>query len=448
MGGATARRPEVGAEVDGPVRVEVVEDVGVLTLAAPPANALTRAARQAILAALGRLGADGAVTAVAMVAEGRSFSAGLDVRELDSPGEGPSLRALCDAVERFPKPLVAVLDGPALGAGAELALAARWRLGTQAARMGFPDLALDLLPGGGATQRLPRIVGVEAALRLLRAGRSEGAEALLGLGLLDGVAAGSPVAEAASFLRDAASRAAAQRPPLPDATAALRAAARARAALGPDQRAERDLVDCVEASLLLPPGQGLDFEAERHADSLARPRARALRHLFLAERRASPALLRRAPGGPCEVAAAGEPVVERLGHAMGRAAGALARAGVPREAVDQALVDWGMPAGPFGGMEGGAGPGGAALVRRINAAVLAEAARLMAEGAASAGEVDALAVAGLGVPRASGGPVRMAEMDGLRRLCGDMEAWARADPVWAVPPPLAEAAERGTLAGP
>ncbi len=136
---------------------------------------------------------------------------------------------------------------------------------------------------------------------------------------------------------------------------------------------------------------------------------------------------------------------------MGRAAGALVRAGVTRGALDGALVAWGLPAGPFGrtpetlrALE----PGDAGVVRRINAAVLAEGARVVAEDLASPGEEDALAVAGVGLPRASGGPVAMAEVQGLAVLSRDMKLWAAEDPVWAVPPLLAEAALRGRLGAP
>ena len=122
--------------------------------------------------------------------------------------------------------------------------------------------------------------------------------------------------------------------------------------------------------------------------------------------------------------------------------------GVARADVDAALVRWGMPAGPFGEGDGdalGAGVDGPALVRRVNAAVAAEGARIVAEGLAGPGDIDALAVAGLGVPRASGGPMALAEAQGLAALCRDMERWAAEDEVWAPPPLLVEAARRGRI---
>ena len=436
--------------MDGVVRVTILKGLGVVTLRAPPVNALSAPVRQALADALAMLAADQGAKAIALIGEGPMFSAGADLREQGDDAAAPSLSRLCEAIEGCAKPVIAVLQGPALGGGAEVALAAHWRLAVPAATLGLPELALGLGPGAGATQRLPRLAGAPLALDLLLSGRPIGAEEARRAGLVDGVVTGDPLLGAMAFAQALLARDAGLRPTLArrerlaDAAGWLRATAEARAALAPADLPARGVVDCLEAALLLPPAQGLAYEAARREECEARPEARALRHLFLAERRAPATLLRRGGAGGRELTDLGEALVDRLGRAMGHAAGALARLGERREVIDAALVDWGMPAGPFGGEAGGAGEAGQAIVRRINAAVAAEGARLIAEGEAPGpDDVDALAVMGLGVPRLSGGPMRAAETHGLAGLARDMAQWERDDPVWS-PPALFLAAARGT----
>nr|MCU0912360.1 enoyl-CoA hydratase/isomerase family protein [Paracoccaceae bacterium] len=276
------------------VRRTRVGRVCVVTIDNPPVNALSAAVRRGLGQALAVAEADPGVAAVVLAAEGRTFPAGADITEFGRPPEAPILPDLCNRIEAFPKPVVACLNGTALGGGFELALAAHWRLAAEGARIGLPEVKLGLLPGAGGTVRTPRLAGAEAALDLMLTGRLVPAVQARDMGLVDAVLAGAdPLAGAVEFAADLAERGIAPRPTraartgLAGAPAYLAAveAARTRTA-GSRVPSERRIVDCVEAALLLPFDQALAVERDAFLDCLDTPEARALRHAFLAERRA------------------------------------------------------------------------------------------------------------------------------------------------------------------
>ena len=141
-----------GQATDGPVGWCVVDGVGLLTLAAPPVNALDAPMRAALADRLARVAGEG-VRAVILTGAGRMFSAGADLREGEA-GSAPTVAALCATLEALPVPVIAALPGPALGAGAALALAAHWRLGGPDAALGFPEVALSGVPLGAAPEEV------------------------------------------------------------------------------------------------------------------------------------------------------------------------------------------------------------------------------------------------------------------------------------------------------
>ena len=276
-----------------PVRRTRVGRVSVVTIDNPPVNALSAAVRRGLWQALAAAEADPNVAAVVLAAEGRTFPAGADITEFGRPPEPPLLPDLCNRIEAFPKPVVACLTGTALGGGFELALAAHWRLAAERARIGLPEVKLGLLPGAGGTIRTPRLAGAAAALDLMLTGRQASAAQAQGMGLVDAILADDPLAGAVAFAAQLAERGTGPRPTReacagfadPPAFLAAVAAARARTA-GSRVPSERRIVDCVEAALLLPVDQALALERDAFLDCLDTPEARALRHAFLAERRA------------------------------------------------------------------------------------------------------------------------------------------------------------------
>ena len=168
--------------------VEVVGQVGILTIDSPPVNALGHAVRQALDEGLAQLMADERVKGIVLTCAGRTFFAGADISELGQPFKEPSLDAVFDKLENREKPVVAAIFGTALGGGFETALACHRRIAVPSAKVGLPEVHLGVLPGAGGTQRLPRLVGVEAALDIITSGKPIGAKKALGLGLVDKLA--------------------------------------------------------------------------------------------------------------------------------------------------------------------------------------------------------------------------------------------------------------------
>jgi 3-hydroxyacyl-CoA dehydrogenase len=266
----------------------------ILSLARPPLNALNRPLLNALLSALAEAEADPVVKAVVLAAEGPHFSAGIDARELGLVSDGP-LQPLVVRIDAMTKPVVAVLQGNGLGGGLELALACHGRVAQEGARLGFPEIALGLLPVAGGTQRLVRLVGAPVALQILLEGRALTAVEALAMGLVDDVVEGAERTAVLARAEALAVQLAAQpltpslerRDGLRDPLAYQSAVTEARKRLaGTVLPAPLAVVDCVEAALLLPTEQGLAFEATQSEAMAESPEALALRHAFMAERRA------------------------------------------------------------------------------------------------------------------------------------------------------------------
>ncbi|WP_189269682.1 enoyl-CoA hydratase/isomerase family protein [Streptomyces fuscichromogenes] len=177
--------------------------VGILRLDRPPLNALDRAAQSAMRAAAERAAADERVRAVVLYGGPRAFSAGGDIKEMAAMTHGDMVRHAAvlqgafDAVAAIPKPVVAAINGPALGGGCELALTADARICGSEARLGLPEVLLGVIPGAGGTQRLPRLIGPAKAKELIFTGRQVGADEALRLGLVDQVTPTDQVLETA-----------------------------------------------------------------------------------------------------------------------------------------------------------------------------------------------------------------------------------------------------------
>jgi 3-hydroxyacyl-CoA dehydrogenase len=159
-------------------------DIAIITLNSPPVNALSAKVREGLFEGFKAAGASDA-KAIVLICEGRTFIAGADITEFGGAMAGPSLFDVQDMMEGSPKPVVAAIHGTALGGGLEVALCAHYRVAVPSARVGLPEVALGLLPGAGGTQRLPRIVGVEAALDMVTSGRHVPAKQALAMGLVD-----------------------------------------------------------------------------------------------------------------------------------------------------------------------------------------------------------------------------------------------------------------------
>jgi enoyl-CoA hydratase/carnithine racemase len=188
------------------VHVETDEAVATIRLHRPPMNALNGQVQDEIAAAAARLAADEDVRAVVLYGGEKLFAAGADINEMAQASYGRMvtdigrLQAALTAVAKMPKPVVAAITGYALGGGLELALCADFRVAGTSARLGQPEILLGVIPGGGGTQRLPRLIGPARAKDLIFTGRFAAADEALSIGLVDQVVPDAEVYQAARAL--------------------------------------------------------------------------------------------------------------------------------------------------------------------------------------------------------------------------------------------------------
>ena len=171
--------------------LKVNDGIAVLTLDHPPANALNREFIEGLREAAVEFEKD-EIRAVVITGAGRAFSIGVALDEFSAFSGADELEQFRRTaqewlyrVEGMGKPVVAAINGLCLGGGLEVALACHWRFCSERARLGFPEINLNLIPGLGGTQRLPRLVGIPKALELILAGSAVRAEEALRIGLVD-----------------------------------------------------------------------------------------------------------------------------------------------------------------------------------------------------------------------------------------------------------------------
>jgi 3-hydroxyacyl-CoA dehydrogenase len=174
-----------------PVRLERSGDVAVIVIDNPPVNAGSHAVRAGLLDAIRQIGADAGVRAAVLTGAGTTFIAGSDLREFGQPLQAPQLPDVIAAIDGCGKPFVAALHGGAFGGGLELALGCDARVAAPGTRLGLPEVTLGIIPGAGGTQRLPRLVGMARAIRMICSGERIDAREALELGLVDAVVEGN-----------------------------------------------------------------------------------------------------------------------------------------------------------------------------------------------------------------------------------------------------------------
>src|SRR3954463_10834269 len=158
------------------VRTEGPDDRGaVMRIDRPPLNALSGAVLDEVASSARDLAGDPDVKAVVVLGGPKAFAAGADISEFGGPDEaraiGARFRAAYDTIGAIPRPVIAAINGVALGGGLELALACDLRIAADNARVGQPEILLGVIPGAGATQRLPRLIGTARAKELIWSGR-------------------------------------------------------------------------------------------------------------------------------------------------------------------------------------------------------------------------------------------------------------------------------------
>jgi 3-hydroxyacyl-CoA dehydrogenase len=276
---------------DSPVvRLERDGEIGVIIVNYPPVNALGPGVSEGIIASLNQANADGSIKAMVLIGDGRSFIAGADIRGFGTGRKrAPIGERTYDVLDASPKPVVAAIHGFALGGGLENAMACHYRIAVASAKVGLPEVLIGILPGGGGTQRLPRLTGARTALEMITSGRHVPAPEAVTLGIIDEVLPdGTGLREAAV----AYARRIAGIRPLPrvrdKAVSAdpgiFDAVRKSIARKARNQTAPYHCIAAVEAACALPFDDGIRREAELFAELESSDEAKALRYAFFAER--------------------------------------------------------------------------------------------------------------------------------------------------------------------
>jgi 3-hydroxyacyl-CoA dehydrogenase len=271
-------------------------DVAVISLNNPPVNGLGYSTRVAIAQGLDQANADGAVKAIVITGAGKAFSGGADIKEFGSPKalQEPNLLSVITACENSVKPVVAAMHTVCMGGGLELALGCHYRVVAPGCSIALPEVKLGLIPGAGGTQRLPRVLGVEAALNIIVSGepiKSEMIAMLPGQKLFDKLSASpeSLLEEALAMAREKADvrpnplvRNLPCKHPLGDAY--FQFARNMVKGMSKNYPAPAKCVDAVEAATKNKFDAGMLIEREIFINLMWTPECRALRHLFVADR--------------------------------------------------------------------------------------------------------------------------------------------------------------------
>ena len=278
---------------------KVQGDIAVITLNNPPVNGLGFATRLAIANGLEHANSDPAVKAIVITGAGKAFSGGADIKEFGSPKamQEPNLLSVILALENSAKPVVAAVHSVCMGGGLELALGCHYRIAAPGCQVALPEVKLGLIPGAGGTQRLPRVLGVEAALNMIVSGepvKSEMLAMLPGQKLFDKMA--SSVDTLAQEALDLAHSVVDVRPlplvrnlpckhPLGDAY--FQFARNMVKGMSKNYPAPLKCLEAVEAATKQKFDAGMTTEREIFINLMWTPESKALRHIFVADRAAS-----------------------------------------------------------------------------------------------------------------------------------------------------------------
>ncbi len=275
------------------VRLSISGTVGVITVDNPPVNALSPGVPEGLLNGVQTFNAMDDIKAIVVIGAGGKFIAGADIRFFGKERAKLPMKPQ-DALEQSKKPVVAAIAGFALGGGYEMALGCHYRIALANARVGLPEVTLGLLPGGGGTQRLPRLVGPALALDLIVSGRHVPAPEALSLGMVHKVfpVGSNLLAEAVHFansiadvrpiprIRDMKDKIKAGTPDLFDAKR-KEIARRAR-----NQESPYACIEAVEVACKTQIDEGLKWEGDKLRYLENTDESRALRYAFFAEREA------------------------------------------------------------------------------------------------------------------------------------------------------------------
>ena len=275
-----------------PVSLERDGDIGVITVNYPPVNALGPGVAEGIKECVARGNTNPAIKAMVLLGAGRSFIAGADIRAFGTnrPPRLPLGQRVYDMLDASEKPVVAAIHGYALGGGLEIALACHHRIALPSAKVGLPEVLLGILPGGGGTQRLPRLIGPQAALDMIVTGRHVPAPEARKLGIIDEVLPEnsdlreSAIAWTLRIMNTRPLRRVRDRPVKLDDPNIFDEMRNSIARRARNQTAPYHCITAIEASCSLAFDDGCRREADLFTELENSAEARALRYAFFIER--------------------------------------------------------------------------------------------------------------------------------------------------------------------
>jgi 3-hydroxyacyl-CoA dehydrogenase len=275
--------------------LEIKDGIAVLKFDNPPVNSLGLELRQAIVEGIEGANSNPTVEAIVLIGAGAGFSGGADIREFGTPRAStqPHLMTVISTVEGSAKPVIAAIGGVCMGGGLELALGCHYRVAAPGAKIALPEVKLGLLPGAGGTQRLPRVIGAEAALNMIVSGATVPSEKLRSTPLFDAFADGDLLSAAVAFARKVVTeklgvrRVRDLKVNMPNHEAFFQFARNTAKAVAGHYPAPVACVEAVSAAFDRPFDAGIKRERELFTTLMLSPESAALRHVFQAERAAS-----------------------------------------------------------------------------------------------------------------------------------------------------------------
>ncbi len=283
--------------------IEKRGSIGIIWVDNPPVNAISQAVREGLISAVESAAADDEIEALVLACRGRTFMAGADISEFGGGPKPPGLGEVINALGESPKLIVAALFGTTFGGGLEIALACNYRIALQSTKIGLPEVKLGIIPGAQGTQRLPRLTGVDFALKLITSGNPVSATEAHEAGAIDRIEDDDIVAAAVKYAEELVAANAPLRQ-IHEMTldaakydkeyfAAFRKsiARRTRGMHAPERA-----IQAVEAAVNMPFSEGVAREREMFGECAADPQSKALQHVFFAERQAT-----KVPGLPKDV---------------------------------------------------------------------------------------------------------------------------------------------------
>jgi 3-hydroxyacyl-CoA dehydrogenase len=285
-------------ELKGKVNYSVNDNIAILEVDNPPVNPLSSGVRAGLSEYIAKANNDESIEGIILTGAGRSFIAGADISEFGQKPDGPDLHTALKEIEFSKKPVLAAINGTALGGGLETALVCNYRMGTNKAIVGLPEVNLGLLPGAGGTQRLPRLIGPSQALKMMIAGTPMSAKKALQQGVIDAISENSLMDDAIAFLQEKIGLDLNEHPKVRDKNEKVLEArgddnvlSEAKALAAKTRRgqfAPGQIIACVEAAINEDDFDiGMKKESEYFLECLINPQREAMIHIFFGERAAS-----------------------------------------------------------------------------------------------------------------------------------------------------------------